>query len=247
MRSQERQRVRSAGRPRTLAQVVVEDFSAKMAAGVYKPGDQLPTEPELTAAYGVSRTVVREAISRLQATGLAESRHGVGTFVLAAPPSSAARRDRTTVLTIRDVLAFLEYRSAVEMEAAALAAARRSKAQLATIQRAAAQLEKAVGQGGDSIQRDYDFHLAIAAASGNKYVVDALARFDTSAIPRTRLDTALLAAEPLGAYLQRINQEHRAIVEAIARKDSEGARAAIRLHLTNSIERLRRASGIGAR
>ena len=70
---------------RSLAQQVVDDLSDKIRTGVYKSGEKLPTEPEVMAEMGVSRTVVREAMSHLQASGLVETRHGIGSFVL--PPS----------------------------------------------------------------------------------------------------------------------------------------------------------------
>src|SRR5690606_27580286 len=75
-------------RARGLAHALVEEFARRIQAGELKPGDKLPTESEIVRAQGVSRTVVREAISRLQAGGLVETRHGIGSFVLA--PSRGA-------------------------------------------------------------------------------------------------------------------------------------------------------------
>ena len=114
----------------SLTQEVMNDLAARIRGGQYKPGDKLPTEPEVMAQQGVSRTVVREAMSRLQAAGLVETRHGVGTFVL-QPTSTPPALDLTTAVTIRDVLAMLELRISLETEAAGLAAMRRNDAQLA--------------------------------------------------------------------------------------------------------------------
>ena len=72
-------------RGRTLAEEVVQALSEEIRQGQLKPGDKLPTESEVMASFGVSRTVVREALSRLQASGLVETRHGIGTFVLERP------------------------------------------------------------------------------------------------------------------------------------------------------------------
>ena len=85
---------------------------------------------------GVSRTVVREALSRLQAAGLVETRHGIGTFVLDTPSASGFRIDPATIVTLRDILAILELRISLEVESAGMAAQRRSDAQLKAIREA---------------------------------------------------------------------------------------------------------------
>ena len=112
----------------SLVQEVMNDFSAKIQRGLYLPGEKLPTEPEVMAEQGVSRTVVREAMSRLQAAGLVETRHGIGTFVLVQENGPSFRISPDQLGTLRDVIALLEFRISVETEAAALAAIRRSEA-----------------------------------------------------------------------------------------------------------------------
>lgn len=74
-------------RAKSLTHRLVDDLSARIRQGVLRPGDRVPTEPELVREFGVSRTVVREAMQRLQAAGLVETQHGVGTFVLAPAPA----------------------------------------------------------------------------------------------------------------------------------------------------------------
>ena len=229
-------------RSRSLAQEVMDDLTAKIRSGLYGPGEQLPTEPEVMAEQGVSRTVVREAISRLQAAGLVETRHGVGTFVLPPRPASASPLDLTTVATVRDVLAMLELRISLETEAAALAAQRRTDEQLAQMRRALDAFDDSIDKGKSAVDEDFQFHLQIALATQNKYFEDFYRQLGTSTIPRTRLDTAQLSLEPSPDYLHRTNREHEYILEAITLKDPEAARAAMRMHLTNSRERLRRAS-----
>ena len=71
-------------RPRGLVQEIVETLAANLREGMIKAGDKLPTESEIMLRFDVSRTVVREALSRLQASHLVETRHGIGTFAL--PP-----------------------------------------------------------------------------------------------------------------------------------------------------------------
>nr|GFC89790.1 hypothetical protein [Tanacetum cinerariifolium] len=114
-----------------LAQELVTELSERIRSGALKRGDKLPTESAIMEEQGVSRTVVREAISRLQASGLVETRHGIGTFVLDTPSPSGFRIDPATIVTLRDVLAILELRISLEVESAGLAAQRRSTEQLA--------------------------------------------------------------------------------------------------------------------
>ena len=228
----------------SLAQEVMNDLVVKIRNGLYKPGEKLPTEPEVMAEQGVSRTVVREAISRLQASGLVETRHGVGTFVL--PPGSQPTHplDFSTVITIRDVLAMLELRISLETEAAGLAAVRRTEEQLELMRQAVAAFEAGVSRGDSSIEADYQFHMQIALATHNKYFEDFYRHLGTATIPRTRLDTSQFSLEPGQNYLLRTNREHENILDAIARQDPQAASAAMRMHLTNSRERLKRVSDV---
>jgi DNA-binding FadR family transcriptional regulator len=231
-------------RAKSLAEQVMNDLVERIRSGAYQPGDKLPTEPELMAEQGVSRTVVREALSRLQAAGYAETRHGVGTFVLASEAPRSAPLDLSTVTTIRDTLAMLEIRISLESEAAGLAALRRTEDQLAAMRRALAEFEEEANRGGKSVEADFEFHLQIAKATGNHFFEEIFRHLGQSTIPRTRLDIARLTGEPDRAYLLGINREHQAILEAIARRDPQAASAGMRTHLSNSRERLRRASGI---
>lgn len=220
----------------------MSDLVGKIRDGRYQPGEKLPTEPELMAEQGVSRTVVREAISRLQAAGLAETRHGIGTFVLEPAGHLPHQLDFSTVTTIRDVLAMLELRISLETEAAGLAAIRRTEQQLQLMREALIDFDEGVSRGESSVEADYQFHLQIALATHNKYFEDYYRYLGTSTIPRTRLDTSKYSAESGQSYLLRTNREHENILEAIARQDPQAACAAMRMHLTNSRERLKKIS-----
>lgn len=224
----------------------MNDLRAKIRDGIFMPGDKLPTEPVLMVEQGVSRTVIREAMSRLQAAGLVETRHGVGTFVLPPAPPAASSLDFLMVETIRDVLAMLELRISLETEAAGLAALRRSDEQLAQMRLALSVFEEKISNGESAVDADFNFHLYIALATGNKYFEDFYRHLGTTTIPRARLNTAQFAEDHGQNYLQQTNQEHQYILEAIVRKDPESARAGMRMHLSNSRERLRRASEAGS-
>ena len=232
---------RTRRKPRSLAQELVTVLTERIRSGQLKRGDKLPTESQIMAEEGVSRTVVREAISRLQAAGQVETRHGIGTFVLDAPSTGGFRIDPATVVTLREVLAVLELRIALEIESAGLAAQRRSDEQLVGMRAALDELNEGAAHATDAVSADFQFHLRIAQASGNHYFADIINHLGTSIIPRTRLNSARLAHDDQAHYMSRLMHEHEAIYEAIARRDSEGAKMAMRMHLSNSRERLRQA------
>ena len=233
--------LRPRRKAQSLSQEVVAALSEMIDKGSLKPGDKLPTESEIMHTQGVSRTVVREAISRLQAAGLVETRHGIGTFVLEAKKGANISIDPATITTMRDLLALLELRISLETETAGLAAARRSDAQLQEIRAALDAFRDNQGTGGDTVGPDFRFHFAIANATGNRYFIEIISHLGMGVIPRKRLNTAELAHDQQAAYLDRVQREHEDIFDAIARGDAEAARAAMRNHLTNSRERLRRA------
>lgn len=231
----------TARQPRKLAHAVVERLSGRIRRGEFKPGDKLPTESEITRAFGVSRTVVREAMSRLQAAELVETRHGVGTFVRPGAGRAPFRIHQVGTATLNELIAILELRISLEAEAAALAAERRSKADLATMRRALDAFARQVAQSKDAVQADFRFHLTIARATGNRHFADLIRYLGTMLFPRTRVNSAQLAGEKRATYLNRVNGEHEKIYEAIERRAPEAARMAMRAHLENSRERLRRA------
>ena len=254
-------------RPRKLALALVDGLGERIRDGRLRPGDRLPTEAAIMLEFGVSRTVVREAISKLQASGLVRTRHGVGSFVedLGPPAGDAAgfRIGPAQVATLRDVVALLELRIGVETEAAGLAAQRRSAEHLAAMRAALDAMHLAVEAGDSAVPADFQFHLEIASATGNLHFAQLMAALGSSVIPRARLEaagagpagtatpgaerataaaeSAAAAAERL-AYLRRVQVEHESIFDAIAAQDPDAARAAMRTHLANSRERRRRAA-----
>jgi DNA-binding FadR family transcriptional regulator len=236
---------RGGGVPRTLALRLVDTLAARIRGGQIAAGARLPTEAALMAEQGVSRTVVREALSQLQAAGLVQTRHGIGTFVLgAAEGAAAAFRIRPQQLsTLNDVVAVLELRIGVETEAAGLAAMRRSERNLAVMRSALDAFEQALARGEDAVAADFRFHAEIARATQNSHFAGLLSTLGPRSIPRARLGSAArraAAEDEQRAYLRRVNTEHENIYDAIARQDADGARAAMRTHLSNSRERRRR-------
>jgi GntR family transcriptional regulator, transcriptional repressor for pyruvate dehydrogenase complex len=229
-------------RPRhNLAHGVVKALKARILDGRMRRGDKLPTEAEAMREFGVSRTVVREALSKLQAGGMVRTRHGIGTFVLGEGRDDAFGIAPDQIATAREVIAVLELRIGLETEAAALAAVRRTEANLDAMRQLLAAFSTAITDHGDALVPDFQFHLEVARATQNVHFAELMNHLGTMIIPRLRLDTAKVAGEGRIEYLQRVNIEHENIVSAISNRDSEGARAAMRTHLANSRDRLRRA------
>ncbi|WP_343714092.1 FadR/GntR family transcriptional regulator [Inquilinus sp.] len=234
-----------AGAPRRrekLAVAVVDALRHRIANGALPVGSQLPTEQRLIEEFNVSRTVVREAIAELRARGLVEPRQGVGVFVVPSvePAPGLLSGDFTR---LSEVLELLEFRMGVEIEAAGLAALRRSSRQEAEILLAHERVIAAVDSGGSAVDADFALHLAIAAATNNHFYSDVLTYLGQRTIPRSRLGDS---AEATTAYLRKVIAEHARIIEAIERQDADAARLAMRHHLTESQRRYRGLGGLPA-
>jgi DNA-binding FadR family transcriptional regulator len=231
---------------RPLAHDLADALGERIATGDLSPGERLPTEAAFMDEFSVSRTVVREALSKLQQTGAVQTRHGVGTFVVGPPDAGKGFRIAPRHLaTLRDVIAVLELRIGIETEAAALAAQRRDATHLKTMRAALDEFNRAVEAGRDAVDADLRFHREVARATGNPHFAGLMATLGAKIIPRARLQAVEApAAAELAAYLKRINTEHESIYDAIAAGDAEAARAAMRTHLANSRERRRRAGQV---
>ncbi len=225
-------------RPRSLTADLVQALGDRVRDGRWPAGSKLPTEGAIMAEFGVSRTVVREAISRLQAASVLETRHGIGTFVLGQGEGATFRIDPAT---LQDVIGVLELRIAMETEGAALAAMRRGPEHLVAMQGALAALGDALREGRDGAGADFQFHLEIARATRNPHFAQLMTTLGGSMIPRARLDLAQPPSAERDAYLRGVNAEHENILRAIERQDADGARAAMRTHLANSKDRRQRA------
>jgi len=230
----------------SLAKTLVLELSRQIAEQLIRCGDKLPTETQMMRVHNVSRTVVREAISRLQASGAVETRHGIGTFVLANPKTHGLYIDPQTIATLREVIDVLEFRTCIEVEAAGLAAVRCTHEDILLMRKALEDFSLPghagdAGDAGDAVMADFRFHYQIALATGNTYFADIISHLGPGILPRNRLDSARLSQTDPRPYQARLIREHQDIYLAIVRGDPDAARAAMRLHLVNSRERLRSA------
>ena len=220
----------------TLAQRVVVGLKDKILAGELPAGHKLPSEAELIDEYGVSRTVIREAVTRLRAEGLVETFQGRGSFVLAMPEPTPFTVESATIRTHHDVLDMMDFRVGVETEAAALAAARIDEAGADSIRTALEAFVAAAPE--DAVEADFRFHRAVAAASGNRFylgLVDSLGPM-MILLPRTRLGDAYSLTDT--AHVDRVRREHDSVAAGVIAGDPDIARAAMRVHLGNTRLRL---------
>lgn len=225
-------------RSRGLVTEIVDSLAASIRSGQLQPGDKLPTESAIMARFDVSRTVVREALSRLQASELVQTRHGIGTFVIEPSQTGNFRITSSDLGTLADVISVLELRISLETEAAGLAAQRRTAANLKALSQALQAFQASIRQDSDAVPSDFQFHIEVARATGNRHFADLMMHLGTMIIPRARVNTPESAVEGREQYLQRVHREHRRIYAAIRLRDVEAARAAMRTHLSNSRDRL---------
>lgn len=226
--------------PRNLTTELIDRLTGEITAGNLAPGSRLPTEQEMMATFGVSRTVVREAIAVLRAEGLVETRQGSGAFVSADPRRRPFRIDPEGLRSIVDVVNVMELRIAVESEAAGLAAERRGKSDLARIARTVEAFRKAIDRGESAVDADYEFHAAIGNATGNTYFSQFLGFLGRFIIPRQTIHVDAEDADSRRVYLEGVIKEHQQIQKAIEAGDAAAARRAMRTHLARGAERYKR-------
>ncbi|MFL6717549.1 MAG: FadR/GntR family transcriptional regulator [Burkholderiaceae bacterium] len=221
----------------TLADKFTQLLADQLRKGVYPVNSRLPTEQAMAEEFGISRTVVREAISRLKSEGLVETRQGSGTIVLNPAASAAFRLKPDENNPAEGILRIIELRCGIEAQMAALAAERRSAADMEAIQEALKDIDNAVASGRDGVGEDLAFHMAIAQASKNPYFLDLLGMLTHAlheAIRVTRSNEARRAD-----LTDDVRAEHAAISTAILEQDPEAARAAASRHMESTMRRIR--------
>lgn len=211
-----------------------------VGSGEYSTGDRIPSESRLAEMYGVSRTVIREAIAVLRSEGIVEARQGAGIFVTNDGPDNMLLSVRASSDSISSALEVLELRAAVEIEAAGLAAIRRSPAQEEAIFDRYVELNNAIRHDQPTPLKDIEFHLAIAEATNNPRFPSFLKMLNENMIPRAALQDSDAKETTSKDYLKHIQKEHLQVAKAISEGDPDRARQAMRIHLVGSQERYRK-------
>lgn len=222
-----------------LADLVVDTLRKRIGAGEFVAGEKLPTESQLTVHFGVSRTVVREAIAVLAADGTVQPRQGAGVFVMANAASAFTAIGGEVSNKISVALNVLEVRMGIEIEAAGLAAQRRSNSQEAAIHEAWNEFGRLLRLGNPTGKADFAFHRGIAAATNNPFYVEVLDALGSRTIP-CDVDSPWGTESVLTyEYQAGLHEEHRRIMLAISAQSAEAAREAMRQHLSRSQDRYR--------
>lgn len=223
-----------------LSENVSQTLRTQIVGGDFAVGEKLPTELRMTEMFGVSRTVVREAIATLAADGLVEARHGAGVFVLDNPARKIGAITADIGNRISQAINVLEVRMGIEIESAGLAAQRRNSAQEARVQEAFFEFEKLLQQGEPTGKADFAFHREIAAATNNPYYVEILDALGDRTIPCDRASPWYSVEVLSHEYLTGLQREHMRILQAISAGDPDAARDAMRAHLSAAQGRYRK-------
>lgn len=223
-------------RTSSLVDQVTTVLREKIVTGVYEPGAMLPAVKDLAELWQVSRTVIREALSRLSAEGYVTSHQGRGVFVAQVLPPR--RLEFPGHADANNIVRILELRMGIETEAAALAALNRTDEDIKAIRTALDRMAEAISSGNvdHGIEADIDFHCGICTATGNEHfeaLFVFLNQYFYENISISRRNSASTAGK--GGAAQA---EHRRIFDAIQARDVRRARRAMRIHVTNTARRL---------
>ena len=224
-----------AGRAQTLGDRLYDDILQLILTSKIPQGGRLPTEAQFCEMFQVSRTVVRDALSRLKIDGVVGSRQGQGSVVLRRP--NAGVFAFPLVGSIADMQRFFEFRQLIEPEVAALAAMRRTHEDLVRIRTAFQTVGVALAQDEGGVEADLEFHLAIAAAAHNKYLVSSMETARGNFAQCIQF-ARVLSTKPDERRGERLQGEHRRILDAIEAADAVTARAAMTEHLTRTRDRV---------
>lgn len=218
---------------RTLADRVTEALMRKIVGEELPAGSQLPSEQRMAESFGVSRTVVRESISRLKSEGLIDTRQGRGAFVRTDRTDVPFRIGIDAANPRSSLLRILELRLGLDPEIAALAAVRRTRDQMSDIQKALRAIDEA---GEDAVAEDMEFHLSIAQATRNPFFFE-LIRFLGSAF-YSGIAVTRANENRMEALAKQTRVEHEAIMKAVLDRDPVQAAAAARRHIEKASKRL---------
>ncbi|WP_395397518.1 FadR/GntR family transcriptional regulator [Novosphingobium sp. BL-8A] len=213
-----------------LYQDLAQKLLGEIAAGVWPVGSRLPAERDLAQTYAVSRPTVREAIIALEVQGLVEVRIGAGTYVMSLPGEAQVAHFNISAFELT------EARLLFEGEAAALAATQITEEELDEIERLIGEIAKENLEVAGTVKADEAFHLAIARATRNKAVVEAVERLWD--LRYNSPEAALLHEKARTANVKPVVDEHTAVLKALRARDPAAARSAMRAHLGSVLESL---------
>ena len=225
--------IQAIKREERLSDRVVKQLEELIVSGRLEPGRRLPPERELAGMFGVSRTVIREAVHNLAAKSLLETRTGGGTYVTGRSTDSVAEslsfllRSRAEGLYVEHLQ---EVRRVLEVEIAGLAAQRATDEDLADLADILNRMEEAKGDNETSATLDVEFHQALAVATRNPVFIILLASIADLLLDLRRMALADPATQPKALY------HHRNVLQMVRTRDVASAREAMAAHIRQSDE-----------
>ncbi len=224
-------------RPPKLSEQVAQFLSDEITKGPFKAGENLPSEAELASQFNVSRTIIREALARLEFEGIVESRRGSKTKIAPSHQKRIFRIGRIEQMDSYGLKQLYEFRAVLECATAAFAAKRRSKEDLAKIEACLNVLFETTRIGQPNLDANVEFHQLIAAASHNHYLIDFMQFLNGQIWEQIRGDQELRDQIKEKEAVLETHREHRAIFNAIARGDHQKAEEAIWEHISIAAKR----------
>ncbi|HMZ07054.1 MAG TPA: FadR/GntR family transcriptional regulator [Anaerolineales bacterium] len=219
-------------REQRLYERVVDKVLELISSGAWKPGFRLPPERELSEAFGVSRTVVREAVKALEARGVLESTTGSGVSVRHADFNMVSQSLKTymQLTKLEDFeIRLNEVRQVLEVEMVALAANRISTEQKKQLRKICKEMRESDNTSKQMAELDFRLHVTLAEATQNELFKVLLAPL----INQLR-DQIILTWEDFPRPVSVVLDQHEAIVTAVESGDTDGARQAMAKHLAFS-------------
>lgn len=235
---------REVQRASLLPDQIAADIMAKITDGELVPGDSLPTEHSLADTFGVSRNVVREAIARLRSDGVIESRQGRGAVVKPVSERETFRVDIRALGKSDNLADLFELRGILEIEAAGLAAERRSAEDLQDMRNALAEMEGQEQFDEERLEADAAFHRALGNATGNTYLSGIIGYISSRLKDTTRATSSLHARKDLVGITIA---EHLKVLNAVEASDKSAARDAMAAHVRGAASRLKVKSKLAGR
>lgn len=226
-------------RPVSLVDTVVKQVQQLIADGQLESGDRLPKENDLVETFGVSRTVLREALGRLEATGLVTIQRGRGMFVAESNDVTRCARfiRNAMTLTSKDLAQFLEFRRVIECQAARSASLRATAKDLDDLERLCEEMNRRGLKFEESIRLDFQFHLRIVEIGGNQLMHSALS------IIQEFIMTAMAKSTPNPRDYDFSRKFHQQMVDALRSGDPDVAEKAARAHMDRSEGSLKEREG----
>lgn len=230
--------IRPLGARPKLSENVAAQLRELIQQGDLEPGAQLPTESAMVEQFGVSRTVIREAVSALSVDGLVKAQQGRGVFVADDPSQQPFRLGRHGLSEADHIVQMMELRLSLEVESAGLAAVRGDKADLQAIGDAWQIHSDAMSAGETGHKEDFAVHLAIAEATKNAYLAGFLRYLGPFIIPRPAMEH--FTGPERDSYQRLLEREHQDILTAITDRDAVSAADLMRGHLARGLDLNRR-------